>query len=183
MTHQFTDVSCNSNNHCGLTLNGSTLSYTEWYYVTVVASNVIGSGTSVFFPNQSEYNNFYTFLDLNLRDYISTVFTNIVKADIVRINIDTSSSTAYCNLLSSYIETMDVVCSITYGYPQGSCKRYTDSSNTTTGRPGVNLTIHLSQNVNSGEKIGYTVSLRYGLTTIKIVGSATPGNSFKKKKI
>ena len=52
---------------------------------------------------------------------------------------------------------------------------FTDSSITTTGWPGVNLTIALSQDVNTGEEFCFTVSLKYGVTTIKIVGSFTSG--------
>ena len=111
---------------------------------------------------------------------IHAVFTNIVKAGIAQIKIDTSTSTVYCNLLSSYTETMDAVCSITYGYSPGNCDMYTDTSITTTGRPGTNLTIGLSQNVNSGAEFCYIISLKYGVTTVKVVGSFTPGKTSNK---
>ena len=104
------------------------------------------------------------------------VFTNIFEADVIHLDIDTTSSSVSCNFLSSYIKTIDAVCSIAYGHPQGSCERYTDSSVTTTGRPGVNLTIALSQEVNTGEVFCYTVSLKYGVTMIKIIGSFTSDN-------
>ena len=103
------------------------------------------------------------------------VTTNIVESDVVRVTVETSTSTVYCNLLSSYIETEGTVCSITYGYPQGNCEMFTDSSTTTTGRPGVNLTITFSQDVNIGVEFCYTISLSYGDTTIKIVGNFTTG--------
>ena len=98
-----------------------------------------------------------------------------MEADIVGIIVDITTSTVYCLLLGSYIDTPDAVCSIIYGYPQGNCERYTDSSVTTTGRPGVNLTIPLSQDVNIGAEFCYTVSLKYGVTTIKIIGNFTSG--------
>ena len=113
---------------------------------------------------------------LQLKSIISfTVVTNIVKADIVGIVVKNTTSTVYCNLLGSYIDTPDVVCSITYGYPQGNCDQYTDSSVATTGRPGVNLTIPLSQDVSIGAEICYTVFLKYGVTRIKIIGNFTSG--------
>ena len=98
-----------------------------------------------------------------------------MEADIVGIIVDVTTSTVYCLLLGSYIDTPDAVCSITYGYPQGNCERYTDSSVTTTGQPGVNLTIPLSQDVNTGAEFCYTVSLKYSVTTIKIIGNFTSG--------
>ena len=100
-----------------------------------------------------------------------------MEADVVGIIVNTATSTIYCNLLSSYIYTTNTVCSVTYGYPQGSCDRYTDSSVTTTGRPGVNLTIPLSQDVNIGAEFCYTISLKYGVTRILIVGNFTSGNN------
>ena len=104
------------------------------------------------------------------------VVTNILKANIVVITISTSTSTVYCNLLSSYVDTTDAVCSVTYGYPHGNCNEHTDTSRVTTGRPGVNLTIHLSQDVNFGAEFCYTVTLTFGVTIMKIVGNFTPGN-------
>ena len=98
-----------------------------------------------------------------------------MEADIVMIIVDITTSTVYCLLLGSFVDTPDAVCSITYGYPQGNCEKYTDSSVTTTGRPGVNLTISLSQDVNTGADFCYTVSVKYGLTTIKIIGNFTSG--------
>ena len=102
-----------------------------------------------------------------------------MESGIVQLNIDTDTSTISCNLLHSYLETVNVVCSITYGYPPGNCDMFTDSSHTTTGRPGINLTIPLSQNVNNGENFCYTVSLKYGLTPINIVGSFVSGKACK----
>ena len=133
---------------------------------------MIGSGSSTIFPTQSE------FIKITIRSQkyiLFTVVTNIVEADIVGIVVDTTTSTVYCNLLSSYIHTVDAVCSITYGYPQGNCDQYTDSSVTTTGRPGVNLTIPLSQDVNIEVEFCYTVSLKYGVTKFKIIGNFTSG--------
>ena len=52
---------------------------------------------------------------------------------------------------------------------------YTDSSIPTTGQPGVNLTIPLSQDVNISE-FCYAISLTYGITKIKIVGNFTECN-------
>ena len=108
--------------------------------------------------------------------FLFVVVTNIVEANVAQISIDTSTSTVQCNLLSSYIETEDTVCSISYGYPQGNCERYTDSSNITVGQPGINLTITLSEDVNIGVEFCYTASLKYGVTTIKILGNITPGS-------
>ena len=103
-----------------------------------------------------------------------TVFTNILKAGIARVDIDAATSTVHCSLLSSYTESTEVICSITYGYPPGSCERYTDSSIVTTSGP-VNLTIVFSQDVNIGAEVCYTVSLKNGVTNINIVGSFSPG--------
>ena len=95
--------------------------------------------------------------------------------EIVRLSIDTTASTVHCDLLSSYVETIDAVCSITYGYPPENCERYTDSSVFTTGGPGVNLTITLSHDVNNTAEFCYTVSLKYGVTILKIVGNFSLG--------
>ena len=137
---------------------------------------MFGSGSSSVFPIQRGFTKSAT-VKVNNNIFFFTVVTNIVEADIVGIIVDTTTSTVYCNLLSSYIYTTDAVCSITYGYPQGNCDQYTDSSVTTTGQPGVNLTIHLSQNVNIGAEFCYTISLKYGITRISIVGNFTSGNN------
>ena len=109
------------------------------------------------------------------------MFTDIVEAGIVRLKMGTNTSTAYCQLLDSYVVTVDAVCSITYGYLPGSCETYSDSSIPTIGRPGVNLTIPLSQNVYLDyiAQFCYTVSLKYGLTTMKIVGRFTTGTTLQ----
>ena len=104
------------------------------------------------------------------------VFTNVVEADVVRLSVDPSNSAIYCHLLSSYVRTKDAVCSITYGESLEDCDRYTNSSITTTGQPGVNLTIPLIQEVNIEAEFCYTVSLTYGFTKIKIVGNFTECN-------
>ena len=96
--------------------------------------------------------------------------TNIIEAGIVQLDINAANSTVSCNLLSSYIETTSTVCSITYGDAPGDCEKYTDSSISTTGQPGVTLMITLSQDVNNGEEFCYTVSLNYGFTTVRIFG-------------
>ena len=98
------------------------------------------------------------------------VVTDNVEADTVRFSIDASNSVITCHLLNSFVITNDTVCSISYGYPQGNCEMYTDSSIPTTGQPGVNLTISLSQAVNISE-FCYVISLTYGITKIKIVGN------------
>ena len=108
--------------------------------------------------------------------FTNVVSTNIAKADIIQLSIDTADLLISCHLLGFYVKTKDAVCSITYGYSQGYCDRYNDSSVTTTGQPGVNLTISLSQNVTFGAKFCYTVSLKHGLMNIKIVGTFTECN-------
>ena len=103
------------------------------------------------------------------------VFTDIVEADIVRFSIDASYSVITCHLLNSSVKTNNTVCSISYGYPQGNCDMYNDSSIPTTDQPGVNLTIFLSQAVSNSE-FCYVISLTYGITKIKIVGNFTECN-------
>ena len=50
---QFTMTTCNSTNYCILRsrVNGSELSPSDTYTVSVVASNIVGSGTAAVFPN------------------------------------------------------------------------------------------------------------------------------------
>ena len=48
---QFTMTTCNSTNYCTLRVNGSELSLSDTYTVSVVASNIVGSGTAAVFPN------------------------------------------------------------------------------------------------------------------------------------
>ena len=48
---QFTMTTCNSTNYCTLRVNGSELSPSDTYTVSVVASNIVGSGTAALFPN------------------------------------------------------------------------------------------------------------------------------------
>ena len=47
---QFTMTTCNTTNYCTLRVNGS-LSPSDTYNVSVVASNIVGSGTAAVFPN------------------------------------------------------------------------------------------------------------------------------------
>ena len=47
---QFTMTTCNSTN-CTLRVLGSELSPSDTYTVSVVASNIVGSGTAAEFPN------------------------------------------------------------------------------------------------------------------------------------
>ena len=89
--------------------------------------------------------------------------------------MDASNSAISCHLLSSNKETNNTVCSIKYGPSPGNCDGFTNFSSVTTGRPGVNLTIHLSQDVNN-QMFCYAVSLKYGITKIKIVGNFTECN-------
>ena len=100
-----------------------------------------------------------------------------MEAGIVGLRMDTNTSTVYCQLHDSYVVTADAVCSITYGYLPGSCETYSDSSIPTIGRPGVNLTIPLSQNMilDNIAQFCYTVFLKYGLTKMKITGNFTTG--------
>ena len=48
---QFTMTTCNSTNYCTLRVNDSELSPSDTYTVSVVASNIVGSGTTAGFPN------------------------------------------------------------------------------------------------------------------------------------
>ena len=49
---QFTMTTCNSTNYCTLRVLGSELlSPSDTYTVSVVASNIVGSGTAAVFPN------------------------------------------------------------------------------------------------------------------------------------
>ena len=47
---QFTMTTCNSTNYCTLRVNGSELSPSETFTVSVVAFNIVGSGTAAVFP-------------------------------------------------------------------------------------------------------------------------------------
>ena len=109
--------------------------------------------------------------------FYHVVSTDIVEAGIVRLSMDTYTSAVHCRLLNSYVVTDNAVCSITYGYSPRNCESFRDSSIPTIGRPGINLTISLSQDVNMDdiEQFCYTVSLKYGISTIEIVGSFTTG--------
>ena len=49
---QFTMTTCNATNYCTLRVNGSELSPSDTYTVSVVASNILGSGTAAVFPNK-----------------------------------------------------------------------------------------------------------------------------------
>ena len=53
----FTMTTCNSTNYmyCTLRVNGSELSPSDTYTVSVVASNIVGSGTAAVFPNTGYY--------------------------------------------------------------------------------------------------------------------------------
>ena len=48
---QFTMTTCNSTNYCTLRVLDSELSPSDAYTVSVVASNIVGSGTAAVFPN------------------------------------------------------------------------------------------------------------------------------------
>ena len=48
---QFTMTTFNSTNYCTLRVLGSELSPSDTYTVSVVASNIVGSGTAAVFPN------------------------------------------------------------------------------------------------------------------------------------
>ena len=80
-----------------------------------------------------------------------------------------------CILLSSFVETTNAICSITYGPLSENCERYTDSFIASSAGPGVNLTIALSQDANNQVGFCYTASVKYGVTTIKIVGTLIAG--------
>ena len=45
-------TTCNTTNYCTLGVNGSKLSPSDTYTVSVVASNILGSGTAAVFPNK-----------------------------------------------------------------------------------------------------------------------------------
>ena len=47
---QFTMTTCNSTNYCTLTVLGTELSPSDTYTVSVVASNIVGSGPAALFP-------------------------------------------------------------------------------------------------------------------------------------
>ena len=49
----FSNVTCDSNRHCALIVDGSQLASNERYFIAVMASNAVGSGSSRTFPNQS----------------------------------------------------------------------------------------------------------------------------------
>ena len=48
---QFTMVTCNTTNYCTLRVLGSELSPSDTYTVSVVASNIVGSGIAAVFPS------------------------------------------------------------------------------------------------------------------------------------
>ena len=48
---QFTMTTCNSTNYCTLRVLDSELSPSDTYTVSVVATNIVGSGTAAVFPN------------------------------------------------------------------------------------------------------------------------------------
>ena len=58
----FTMTTCNSTNYCTLRVLGSELSPSDTHAVSVVASNIVGSGTAAVFPNTGYYLCEYRFL-------------------------------------------------------------------------------------------------------------------------
>ena len=75
--------------------------------------------------------------------------------------MNVSAATVSCNLLSSYTDTPNAVCTISYG-PSPNCDMYMDSSTPTTGSSGDTLTISLSQPLNLSPEYCYTVTLSNG---------------------
>ena len=84
--------------------------------------------------------------------------------------MNVSAATVSCNLLSSYTDTPNAVCTISYGlYP--NCAMYMDSSTPTTGSSGDTLTISLSQTLNSSFEYCYTVTLPNGGLILAVLGT------------
>ena len=82
--------------------------------------------------------------------------------------MNVSAATVSCNLLSSYTDTPNTVCTISYG-PSPNCDMYMDSSAPTTS--GDTLTISLSQPLNPSTEYCYTVTLYNGGLILAIQGT------------
>ena len=84
--------------------------------------------------------------------------------------MNVSAATVSCNLLSSYTDTRNAVCTISYG-PSPNCDMYMDSSTPTTGSSGDTLTISLSQPLDHNTEYCYTVTLPNGGLILAIQGT------------
>ena len=84
--------------------------------------------------------------------------------------MNVSAATVSCNLLSSYTDTPNAVCTISYG-PSPNCDMYMDSSPPTTGSSGDTLTISLSQPMDANTEYCYTVTLPNGGLILAIEGT------------
>ena len=84
--------------------------------------------------------------------------------------VNVSAATVSCNLLSSYTNTPNGVCTISYG-PSPNCDMFMDSSPPTTGRSDDTLTISLSQPLDPNTKYCYTVTLSNGGLSLGVEGT------------
>ena len=86
--------------------------------------------------------------------------------------VNVSAATVSCNLLSSYTDTPNAVCTISYG-PSPNCDMYMDSSRSTptTGSSGDTLTISLPQPLDPNTEYCYTVTLFNGGLILAIQGT------------
>ena len=95
------------------------------------------------------------------------------------MDVDVQANTVSCLLLSSYQETPNVTCSITYGFTT-NCSHYINSSSLTTGRPNTSLSVSvLTPSV--GEEFCYTVELPHGDTLLSISGSFRSGQPTQQR--
>ncbi len=163
-SQSFNGATCNiSSNYCSLQVNGSQLSVTGLFIVSVVATNAVGSGNSTVFPTQSKCFT-ETVLHRSVNDVYHTVPSNIgAIADVV---IDVSQATVTCTLLPSYRESTNGMCSITYGPSPNNCSLITNSAMAT---PNNSVILNLTRLV--AEEYCYTVELDHGDTVLSITGT------------
>ena len=102
--------------------------------------------------------------------YFYPVPSNIITENIASVVVNVSTATVSCNLLSSYTDTPNAVCTISYG-PSPNCDMYMDSSTPTTGSSGDTLTISLSQPLDPNTEYCYTVTLSNGGLILAIEGT------------
>ncbi len=167
-SQDFSGTVCNvGNNRCSQRINVSHITATELLNISVVASNVVGSGNSIAFTSLGMFafknNNHCSYSLLNI-----TVPTNF--GAIADISIDVSQSRVTCSLLSSYQQVDNGMCSITYGPYPDNCSFLFNSA----------LAIHnesvvLNLTSLSVEEYCYTLELDHGSTVLSIIGTFRSG--------
>ena len=96
--------------------------------------------------------------------YIISVAASIMPETFVGVVVNVSAATVSCNLLSSYTDTPNAVCTISYG-PSPNCDMHMDSSTPTT------LTISLTGTLQPITEYCYVVTVNNGYLVFDINGA------------